>query len=250
MVSAWATNNHLVLGQVKTEEKSNEITAIPRLLKLLKIRGCLVTIDAMGCQKQITADIQDADADYLLAVKENQPTLSAEVTTIFEHCRRDPTGFDVDFYETRDVGHGRTEVRRCWTTNMVESISQYQEWTGLSSLVLIESDRTVSGHTSTECRYYISSRKNLPAEAALDAARKHWGIENELHWVLDVTFREDECRVRAGNAAQNFAVMRHISLNLLKSVKDCKLSIRLRRMRAAWDQDFILQVLMAQPNVG
>jgi predicted transposase YbfD/YdcC len=250
MVSAWATNNHLVLGQVKTEEKSNEITAIPRLLKLLKIKGCLVTIDAMGCQKQITADIQDADADYLLAVKENQPTLSAEVTTIFEHCRRDPTGFDVDFYETRDVGHGRTEVRRCWTTNMVESISQYQEWTGLSSLVLIESDRTVSGHTSTECRYYISSRKNLPAEAALDAARKHWGIENELHWVLDVTFREDECRVRAGNAAQNFAVMRHISLNLLKSVKDCKLSIRLRRMRAAWDQDFILQVLMAQPNVG
>jgi predicted transposase YbfD/YdcC len=250
MVSAWATNNHLVLGQVKTEEKSNEITAIPRLLKLLDIKGCLVTIDAMGCQKQITADIRSAEADYLLAVKENQPTLHAEVAAIFEHCRRSPTELDIDFHQTRDTGHGRTEVRRCWTTNMVESISQCQEWKGLSSLVLVESDRTVAGHTSTECRYYISSQNNLAAKTALDAARKHWGIENELHWTLDVTFREDDSRIRAGNAAQNFAVMRHISLNLLKSVQDCKLSIRLRRMRAAWDQDFILQVLTAKSDVA
>ena len=212
-----------------------------------RIVGC---IHERGKVKQITADIRGAEADYLLAVKENQPTLHAEAAVIFDHCRRDTTGFNVDFHEAHNTGHGRTEVRRCWTTNMVESISQCQEWKGLSSLVLVESDRTVAGNTSTECRYYISSQKDLSARTALDAARKHWGIENELHWTLDVTFREDDCRVRAGNAAQNFAVMRHLSLNLLKSVKDCKLSIRLRRMRAAWDQDFILQVLTAQSDVG
>jgi predicted transposase YbfD/YdcC len=197
MVSAWATNNGVVLGQVKTEEKSNEITAIPRLLKLLNIKGCLVTIDAMGCQKQISADIQEAGANYLLAVKDNQPTLSAEVTAIFEHCRREPAAFGVDFNETHNTGHGRTEIRRCWTTNMVESVSHLEEWKGLQSLVMIEAERTVAGKTSTEHRYYISSCKSISAQSALQAARKHWGIENELHWVLDVVFREDDCRVRA-----------------------------------------------------
>jgi predicted transposase YbfD/YdcC len=250
MVSAWATGNGLVLGQVKTEEKSNEITAIPRLLQLLNVKGCLVTIDAMGCQKHIAEDIQSASADYLLAVKDNQPTLSAEVATIFEHCRRDPTAFGVDFHETDDRGHGRTEIRRCWTTDMVESLSQRADWKGLSSLVMVESERTVAGATSTESRYFISSRKALPAKTALQAARKHWGIENELHWVLDVVFREDDCRVRAGNAAENFAVMRHLSLNLLKSLKGSKLSIRLRRMSAAWSQDFLLKVLLAHSDVG
>jgi predicted transposase YbfD/YdcC len=250
MVSAWAADNGVVLGQVKTEEKSNEITAIPRLLQLLNVRGCLVTIDAMGCQKQIVADIQRAGADYLLAVKDNQPTLNAEVATIFEHCRREPAVFDVDFHETREHGHGRTEARRCWTTDMVESLSQLEQWQGLRSLVMIESDRTVGGATSTERRYYISSRKGFPAKAALHAARRHWGIENQLHWVLDVVFREDDCRVRAGNAAENFAVMRHLSLNLLKSLKDTKLSIKLRRMSAAWNEDFLLKVLVAHTNVG
>jgi predicted transposase YbfD/YdcC len=250
MVSAWATNNGVVLGQVKTEEKSNEITAIPRLLKLLNIKGCLVTIDAMGCQKQISADIQEAGANYLLAVKDNQPTLSAEVTAIFEHCRREPAAFGVDFNETHNTGHGRTEIRRCWTTNMVESVSHLEEWKGLQSLVMIEAERTVAGKTSTEHRYYISSCKSISAQSALQAARKHWGIENELHWVLDVVFREDDCRVRAGNAAENFAVMRHLSLNLLKSVKNTKLSIKLRRMSAAWDQEFLMRVLTAYPDVG
>ena len=250
MVSAWASGNGLVLGQVKTEEKSNEITAIPRLLELLDVKGCLVTIDAMGCQKDITNHIERAGAKYLLAVKDNQPTLSAEVTTIFEHCRRNAATFGVDFAETHDQGHGRTEIRRCWTTDMVESLSQRAEWTGLSSLAMIESERTVGGVTSKECRYYISSCKNLSAKTALLSARKHWGIENELHWVLDVVFREDDCRVRAGNAAENFAVMRHLALNLLKSVKDTKLSVRLRRMSAAWDEDFLMKVLVAHPDVG
>ena len=172
------------------------------------------------------------------------------MTTIFEHCRRNAATFGVDFEETHDQGHGRTEIRRCWTTDMVESLSQRAEWTGLSSLAMIESERTVGGVTSKECRYYISSCKNLSAKTALLSARKHWGIENELHWVLDVVFREDDCRVRAGNAAENFAVMRHLALNLLKSVKDTKLSVRLRRMSAAWDEDFLMKVLVAHPDVG
>jgi predicted transposase YbfD/YdcC len=250
MVSAWASNNGVVLGQVKTEEKSNEITAIPRLLKLLELKGCLVTIDAMGCQKQIAAEIQGRGADYLLAVKDNQPTLSAEIAMILEHCRRDAPAYGADFHETRNTGHGRSEIRRCWTTDMVESLSQQGDWPGLRSLVMIESDRTVAGTTSTERRHYISSRRELSAEKALEAARLHWGIENQLHWVLDVVFREDDCRVRAGNAAENFAVMRHLALNLLKSLKDIKLSVRLRRMRAAWNQDFLLQVLTAHTDVG
>lgn len=250
MVSAWASGNGIVLGQVKTEEKSNEITAIPRLLELLDLKGCLVTIDAMGCQKQIVDGIQSADADYLLAVKDNQPTLNAEVSTILEHCRRTPTAFSVDYHETRETGHGRTEVRRCWTTDMVESLSQLEEWHGLRSLVMIESERTVAGQTSTERRHFISSCKGLSAKAALAAARRHWGIENGLHWVLDVVFREDDCRVRAGYAAENFAVLRHLSLNLLKSLKDTNLSVKLRRMRAAWDEEFLLKVLLAHPDVG
>ena len=133
---------------------------------------------------------------------------------------------------------------------MVESLSQLQEWQGLRSLVMIESVRTVGGTTSTERRHFISSRRSFPAKAALQAARGHWGIENQLHWVLDVVFREDDCRVRAGNAAENFAVMRHLSLNLLKSLNDTKLSIKLRRMNAAWNEDFLLKVLLAHPDVG
>lgn len=247
MVSAWATSNRIVLGQVKTEEKSNEITAIPRLLKLLEIKGCLVTIDAMGCQKEIAREIVEGGADYLLGVKDNQPTLSVEVAALFEHGRRDPAHPAVDFHQTRNTGHGRTEVRRCWTTTLVESLSQVNDWRDLHSLAMIEAERTAEGKTSTDRRYYISSRKRLPAKAALRSSRAHWGIENELHWVLDVAFREDDCRIRVGYAAQNFAVLRHIALNLLKSVHGSKVGIKNRRLRAGWDHDFLLRVLAATP---
>lgn len=247
MVSAWATSQRVVLGQVKTDEKSNEITAIPRLLQLLQIKGCLVTIDAMGCQKDIAGGIVDAGADYLLAVKDNQPTLSADVAAILDAVRRDPKAALVDFHETRETGHGRTEVRRCWTTHVVESVTKREEWRNLGSLALIEAERTVAGKTSTERRYYISSRKKLPAAAALQAARSHWGIENELHWTLDVAFREDDCRVRVGYAAENFAVMRHLALNLLKAEKSSKVGIKNKRLRAGWDHDFLLRVLAANP---
>ena len=247
MVSAWATSNRVVLGQVKTEEKSNEITAIPQLLKFLHIKGCLVTIDAMGCQKEIARDIVEGGADYLLAVKDNQPTLSVEVAAIFEHARRDPKALGVDFHQTRNTGHGRIEERRCWTTTLVASLSHWSEWRSLHSLAMIEAERTVEGKTSTETRYYISSRKRLPAKEALRASRAHWGIENELHWVLDVAFREDDCRVRVGHAAENFVVLRHIALNLLKSVQGSKVGIKNRRLRAGWDHEFLLRVLAANP---
>lgn len=246
MVSAWATRNRVVLGQVKAEEKSNEITAIPELLNLLSLKGCIVTIDAIGCQKAIVTTIVERGADYCLTVKENQPTLHGDLVRTFGAARTDPAILAaMDYIETREKGHGRVEVRRCWTTDALEGISQLEQWTGLRSLALIEAVRIVDGKTSIQQRYVISSRKGLSAAKALETVRAHWGIENQLHWVLDVAFREDDCRVRAGNAAENFAVLRHAALNLLKSVKGTKVGIKIRRLRAGWDNDFLMQVLGA-----
>jgi predicted transposase YbfD/YdcC len=246
MVSAWAARNRVVLGQVKTEEKSNEITAIPELLNLLYLKGCIVTIDAMGCQKDIATTIVEREADYCLTVKENQPKLLEDLVGTFDAARGDPAILAaMDYCETREKGHGRVEVRRCWTTGALEGISQVEQWTGLRSLALIETVRLVEGKASTEQRYVISSRKGLSAAKALEAVRAHWGIENQLHWVLDVAFREDDCRVRAGNAAENFAVLRHAALNLLKNVKGTKVGIKIRRLRAGWDHNFLMQVLGA-----
>lgn len=248
MVSAWAAGNQMVLGQVKTEEKSNEITAIPRLLELLQIHGCLVTIDAMGCQKEIAQKIVDSKADYLLAVKDNQPTLTAAVTAVFDEALRDPD-FCEAHHQTESKGHGRTEVRRCWTLGIdAECGAPFDQWPMLKGIVRVEAERTVAGKTSLEHRYYISSRSKLSAKAALAASRSHWGIENQLHWVLDVGFREDDCRVRAGNAAENFAVIRHIAVNLLKTVqgglkKNGKLGVYNKRLLAGWDDSYLLRVL-------
>ena len=248
MVSAWATANRIVLGQVKTEEKSNEITAIPRLLKLLEISGCLVTIDAMGCQKEIAREIIECKAEYLLSVKDNQPKLRESIVRVFEEARLDPAALaTMDFHQTENKGHGRTEVRRCWTTTDVDVLATYRDWKNLRSIALIEVDRTVKGKTSTEQRYYICSLAELPAKRALSASRSHWGIENGLHWVLDVAFNEDQCRVRVGHAAENFAVLRHLALNLLKSVQGTKVGIRNRRLRAACDEEFLGRVLAATP---
>lgn len=248
MVSAWATTNRIVLGQVKTEEKSNEITAIPRLLEFLQIKGCLVTIDAMGCQRDIAAKIIDREADYMLAVKDNQPTLLADIVATFDQAAEAPVAAAVlDYHETHDKGHGRTEVRRCWTTEDLTRISRRDQWEQLASLVLVESERTVNGKTSIERRHYITSRSTFSAKDALSASRSHWGIENTLHWVLDVAFREDDCRVRAGNAGENFAVIRHIAVNLLKAVqggnRSKKLGVKNKRLLAGWDPGYFLRVL-------
>jgi len=248
MVSAWAAGNRVVLGQVKTDDKSNEITAIPRLLQLLNIHGCLVTIDARGCQKDIAQAAVDAKADYMLAVKGNQATLANAITGAFEQALEDPDFVNEDNYcKTENTGHGRTEIRHCWTMDVdAECGHPYDQWPGLQGIVLVEAHRTLSAKTSIERRYYITSKSGFKAADALAASRSHWGIENQLHWVLDVAFREDDCRVRAGHAAENFAVIRHFALNLLKAApgpRGKKLGIKNKRLVAGWNDQYMLQVL-------
>jgi len=247
MVSAWATKNRIVLGQMKSDEKSNEITAIPELLETLLIKGCIVTIDAIGCQTEIAEKIVEAGADYCLTVKENQRNLYDGLEQTFETGRTDPElQEEFSFAETASKGHGRTETRRCWTTNNLGALSQKAgDWKNLRSVGLLETERTMNGTMSRERRFIISSRKNLSAKKALEVVRAHWGIENELHWVLDVAFREDDCRVRAGNAAENFAVLRHAALNLLGRAPGKKVGIKTRRLKAGWDDNFLMQVLAA-----
>lgn len=246
MVSAWAARNHVVLGQVKTDEKSNEITAIPKLLEMLYLEGCLVTMDAMGCQREVVKHIVDKGADYVISLKGNHPTLHAQVEDFFREARLER--FETvahTFFETSDEGHGRTEKRRYWLTHQLDNFRQRGEWAGLTSLGMVEAERTEKGVTSLDVRYFISSLPGDDAEKFGTAVRGHWGIENRLHWVLDVAFREDESRVRKGNAPENMAMMRHVALNLLKTAttKQKRVSIQSRRKLAGWDHEFLAHVL-------
>ena len=238
MVSAWAEGNGLVLGQRKVDEKSNEITAIPKLLAALELAGTVVTIDAMGCQRAIAEKIIEKKADYVLAVKDNQGLLAEQVRDSFSLLDADSVA------EQIDCGHGRVEQRKCSVIADLSMIEKAAEWASLQGLVRIESERyhKVSGKMEREIRYYITSLKP-DAERLNSVIRQHWGIENKLHWVLDVGFGEDLDRKRAGHAAQNFSVLNRIALNLLKQDKSSKRSIQGKRLKAAWNHPYLMNLL-------
>ena len=231
------------LGQVATEEKSNEITAIPKLLEMLELSGALVTIDAMGTQKEIARLIIEDSGDYVLALKENQGQLYREVKELFED--EELVAEVGGFHETVNKGHGRLEHRRCWSIADQECLSYLNsrgEWRGLRSVAKVTGERRIGEAVSIESRYFISS---LPGDAKqlLWAVREHWGIENRVHWVLDIAFREDESRVRKGHGPENLATMRHMALNLIRRDTTSKGGVKARRLRAGWDEDYLLKVL-------
>ena len=243
MVSAWACANGLVLGQIKTEEKSNEITAIPQLLRTLEIEGCIVTIDAMGCQTDIAETIVENNADYVLSLKGNQGNLHDDVKLFFSNQKENNfKDISVDYYETVDADHGKIEIRKYWTTSDIDWLQSKENWKNLETICMVERERQFDHETVCETSYYIGSIEDN-AEHFAHAVRSHWGIENSLHWVLDVSFREDESRIRKGNAPENFAVLRHIALNMIKKETSLKKSIKSKRLRAGWDNDYLLKVL-------
>lgn len=250
IVSAWAADNGLVLGQVKVDEKSNEITAIPALLRELELAGCIVTIDAMGCQKKIAREIVEADADYVLALKGNQETVHAEVGSYLDDAirrwTRNPDAVaELDFFETTEKDHGRVETRRFWQSDKVEWFADRDQWEGLRSFGAVESVRDIGGTVTTERRYYLLSLARGVRTFA-KASRQHWGVENCVHWLLDVTFKEDQSRAREGHAAQNLATLRRLALNALKREKS-RTSMRLKVKKAGWSNDYLLTVLGIDP---
>ena len=243
MVSAWASANRMVLGQVKVDAKSNEITAIPALLKLLNLDGAIITIDAMGCQKSIAGQIIDGGGEYVLSLKGNQSQLHEDVE-LFLGSAADKGFKSVahTYHETLDKDHGRVEVRRYWISEQIQWLESKAAWPGLGSIGLVESERHEGDKVTTERRYFIASIE-ADAELFARAVRTHWTIENQLHWSLDMTFSEDDCRVRQGHAAQNLATIRHIALNLLKNETSVKRGLQIKRQRAGWDHRYLAKVL-------
>jgi predicted transposase YbfD/YdcC len=248
MVSAWAEENELVLGQRKVAEKSNEITAIPELLRILAIAGCIVTIDAIGTQTEIAKTMIEAQADYALSVKENQGHLFEDISVLFAVDQAQNFKYtSLEYAQTTNKDHGRIEVRECWSTSNPEYLNlirDKQNWIGLSSIAMVVCTRIIEGKETRHIRFYISS---LPSNAQriLQIVRRHWAIENELHWVLDVALNEDHSRVRKDQAPENLAVLRHIALNLLKQEKTAKGGIHAKQLQAAWKEDYLLKVLAA-----
>jgi predicted transposase YbfD/YdcC len=252
MVSAWASANRVVLGQVKVDDKSNEIRAIPQLLRALEVSGCIVTIDAMGCQTEIAEIIVEQDAEYVLALKDNQGQLFEDVQLLFDDLEQSHyRAYEFDYEKTVNKEHGRLEIRECWTISdpdLLCHLRGFSRWKKLQTVSRIRSQREVGEVKSCEDRYHIASLTG--AKRVLTAVRAHWSIENELHWTLDIAFDEDRCRVRKDHGPENLAVLRHISLNLLKQEKTCKRSIRGKRLLAGWQNDYLLKVLVGLGQVA
>lgn len=241
MVSAWSAANGVVLGQEKTAEKSNEITAIPELLDVLALKGCIVSIDAMGCQKEIAKKIVSKKADYVLALKGNQGNLHGDVKTFFTDAMNSNfINVEHDFFEEFDKGHGRIEHRQCWVINPVQQLACFsglEKWSSLNSIIMIKTKRELKGKTTEDLRFYLSSCI-ASAESMLNIVRNHWQVENTLHWTLDVTFREDESRIRKDAGPENFAIIRHIALNVLRKCDSIKASVKRKLSMAALDDNF------------
>jgi predicted transposase YbfD/YdcC len=252
MVSAFVTTNQVILGQLKVDSKTNEIVAIPKLLELLDIRKATVTIDAIGCQKAICEQIVRQKGNYVIAVKENQPTLLDQIVRSFEDARLNAfAGWKHDKTSSVESGHGRIDKRRLWVTTDIAHMSVAREWPGLKSIIMVESTRELREGKSTERRYYISSHAKLDADGMAEAIRGHWKIENGLHRVLDVTMDEDGCRLRKKNSAENFSRLRRIALNKLRPMvvrndkdKDMKVSVAAKQKLCAWDRNFLIHALL------
>jgi predicted transposase YbfD/YdcC len=253
LVSAWHTERGMVLAQVKTAAKSNEITAIPELLDALDVQGAIITIDAMGCQRAVVDKIVARRADYIIGVKDNQPLLAQAIEKLFDAHDAKASAAPLAHHSSVDKGHGRVEVRNCTVAHALQCLGEHgQPWTGLRSVVRVHSTREAvngkaKGERSVECRYYISTLA-LSADAFNAAIRAHWGIENSCHWVLDMAFGEDDCRIRTGDGAQNFAILRRICLNLIKQERSGKSSLRIKRQRAAWSTAYLEKLLGLTPH--
>jgi len=246
MVSAWASANQVVLGQVKVDDKSNEITAIPQLLRMLAISGCIITVDSMGCQVDVAQTCVDQEADYVLALKENQPHLYADVVRLFDDLDASQMqAYPYDDAHSFDNTHGRAEKRQCWTIAdpmIVQQLRGAARWPKLTCVLRVRREYQDGKERKQEDRYFLSSLSGQ-AQQLLAAVRSHWSVENNLHWVLDIAFREDDSRVRKDNGPQNFTVLRHIALNLLKQEMTSKRSIKGKRLQAAWNPAYLEKVL-------
>jgi predicted transposase YbfD/YdcC len=246
VVSAWACEHSVALGQVKVNDKSNEMTAIPELLRTPELKGCLVTIDAMGCQAGVAKNIVEAHADYLLAVNGNQETLADDVEQEFKQAMTDDFAhMDCLYYETLDKGHGRIEKRQYWYTHDIHGLGTLERCHTLAWMAMCRASRTINGETSTGERYFITTCTHNNVEKIAAAVRSHWGIENSLHWILDVAFLEEQSRIRIGYAAENMAAIRKIALNILKNNQSKKGGVKAKRLQAGWDDRYLEEILLA-----